>query len=194
MHTLFLITTYLIGAIPSGWIIAKKVRGIDIRKMGSGNIGATNVARNLGKRWGLITLILDILKGFVPVLAGIELFYLQKDVIFLAGIIAVIGHQFSIYQGFRGGKGVATAFGVFLVISPVSALLSSGFFLFLALLSGYISVGSIGGAISLPVFVWILDADKSVIIISIIIALLIIIKHNDNIKRLLKGEELSWRR
>lgn len=185
--------SYLLGGIPFGWIIAKKVKGIDIRKRGSGNIGATNVARHMGRAWGFLTLALDVSKGFIPVFIGAKFLDIKGESVHLVGLFAVLGHQFSIYQGMRGGKGVATALGVFFALTPLSALISLCVFIISVVFSGYISFGSISGAISLPISLLCLDSNKGLVTLSIAVALLIIGKHTQNIKRLLRGEELSWR-
>lgn len=188
-----IISSYLVGAIPFGWLIAKTVSGIDIRFEGSGNIGATNVTRHIGKGWGFLTMILDTSKGFFIVLIAGEFLSFNLYEIAMVGLSAVIGHQYSIYQRFSGGKGVSTAFGVFLYICPIAAFLSLICFIIGVYCSGYISAGSILASIFLPVFIIISNSKSPLLLLSIIISTLILIKHNSNIIRLIRREELTWK-
>ncbi|MGD0566057.1 MAG: glycerol-3-phosphate 1-O-acyltransferase PlsY [Candidatus Goldiibacteriota bacterium] len=188
-----LVIPYFLGAIPTGYLIVKSRKNIDIRTVGSGNIGATNVKRVLGMKWFVIVLILDALKGFVPVFALGAVFGAKFPwVPVIAGIAAVLGHTFTIFLKFKGGKGVATALGVFLALSPAATI--TAFIVFAVTVSffRYISAGSVLAALLLPVFV--LNYGEGgfwnlVQITSILVAAFVIYKHKDNIKRLMDGTE-----
>ncbi len=194
---LFSIIAYISGSIPFGKLIAKSVSGIDITEQGSRNIGATNVARVVGVKWGIITLILDMLKGFVPVLI---FSYVAPDGILsrefgLAGIglCALLGHQFPLFLRFRGGKGVATALGVYLAISPFSCFSILVIFVLVVFLSDIVSLGSMISMSALPVFLFLFGESHAVVAGSIITAAFVCFKHKENIQRLVKGEERKWR-
>jgi glycerol-3-phosphate acyltransferase PlsY len=187
---------YLIGAIPFG-LVAAYGTGVDIRSEGSKNIGATNVTRLLGKKRGLFTLVGDVFKGFLPIaLAGI-LVGKHPDsgfVLALCGAAAVIGHMFPIYLGFKGGKGVATALGVFLYLSPWAIIGCLVVFVASVALSGFVSLGSLLGSAAMIVFLVLLDAPSWKIGLAVVIVLLIWIKHHQNIQRLFAGTEKSWKK
>jgi len=193
IFTALFISTYLLASIPSGLLISQKVKKLDITKAGSGNIGATNVAREVGIRWGLITLLIDILKGFIPVATTHYLLGsspgINEALKGIIGISALMGHQFPIYNRFRGGKGVATCLGVFLAISPISCLFSVIIFLILVSLWRYISLGSILAAITMPLWLHIMKHSILVIFLSMIMSFLITFKHKANIQRLMQGTE-----
>jgi glycerol-3-phosphate acyltransferase PlsY len=194
---LFAIAAYVAGSIPFGKIIARYVARIDITKCGSGNIGATNVARELGMKWGIITLILDLLKGFVPVVLFSHSFS-QAGPFYEAalagiGICALLGHMFPVFLGFRGGKGVATALGVYLAISPLSCLCSLVVFIIIVMIWNYISLGSMLSAAVIPLFLILFGKPQPLIIGSLIMALLICYKHKVNIQALIRGEERRWK-
>jgi acyl phosphate:glycerol-3-phosphate acyltransferase len=191
------LAAYLLGSIPFGKIIAKKVARIDITGRGSKNIGATNVAREIGLRWGLLTLLLDALKGLGPILlfAGVvprtsPAFHLGLSIV---AVSALLGHQFSIFERFRGGKGVATALGVFLGISPLACLLALLLFVLVVYRWNFVSLGSILAAASMPPLVAALGQNQEIVMGALIAAVLICLKHLQNIERLLKGEEAKWR-
>ena len=183
---------FFISSIPFGYVIGK-LKGVDIRQHGSGNIGATNVSRVLGKKYGALVLILDALKGALPVLA-VKLSGLPFEYQVLAGLFAVLGHCFSPFLRFKGGKGVATGLGAFIVISPKITLLA--FFIFLAvfLLTRYVSLSSITAALSYPILFRFLEkpSELSFILVSLT-SLVIVAKHHSNIERLLKGEEKKFK-
>jgi glycerol-3-phosphate acyltransferase PlsY len=190
--------SYLLGSIPTGYLLVRLFRDEDIRSVGSGNIGATNVLRSGGKGLGAATFLLDMLKGCAAVwLGGVLAGALApglplRDAQALAAICAVVGHMFPVWLHFRGGKGVATGFGVFLVAAPLAALAAITVFAIVLLLSRYVSLASILGAASFPIFAWLLvRGDKPAFFIAaqIIVALLIIVKHHQNIRRLLAGNE-----
>lgn len=193
--------SYLIGSIPFGVIISKR-KGVDIRATGSGNIGATNVLRTMGKIPAILTLIGDTLKGAVPVLVcKIMLDHIGKfeEIPFIyrdeslwegiVGLVAILGHMYPIFLSFKGGKGVATGLGVFIVYSPISTLLAIMIWLFTALITRYSSLSAIVASLSLPFFILFFDGFSIKIYFSIFIAIMIIFKHRDNIERLLKGTE-----
>lgn len=179
---------YLIGAIPFGFIFYWLYEKKDIRRVGSGNIGATNVTRSLGILKGILVLLLDMLKGVIAVYLAQ---WMLQDIrwISIAGLIAISGHMFPIYLGFRGGKGVATWIGVFLILAPHGLILSLVLFFIAVLLTRYISLGSITAAISLPFILLILDAELALVLTAIISALLIVLKHRENISKILTGIE-----
>ena len=192
--TLLLLISFLIGSIPTGYILGR-LCGVDLRSAGSGNIGATNAARVLGKKFGAITLVGDILKGVAA--ASLPLIISAPWLEPLCGAAAVIGHCYSPALRFNGGKGVATALGVFLAIAPVAAGIGLVVFLGLYKLSGFVSVGSIGAALALPLAVYCepffnasAAAGSYKTTAAFIIAAIVIIRHKQNIFRLLSGEEL----
>lgn len=187
--------SYLLGAIPTSYIVGRLTRGIDLRDHGSGNLGATNAFRVLGWRAALPIFIIDIAKGFVPVrffpvLAGHE----GIGLALACGAAAIIGHVFSVYVGFRGGKGVATGFGVFLALAPAAVLVSLGVWIVLVFVTGYVSLASIAGAAVLPVMIALTSAPLPVLVLSIALAAFVIFAHRANIRRLLRGEEHRFRR
>ncbi len=190
-----LLLCYLIGAIPFGLLFSRMV-GKDVREEGSGNIGATNVNRVLGKKLGILTLLCDVAKGFFPVYVAslflpesgnVELF------IGLCGLAAVLGHMFSVYIGFQGGKGVATALGVFLFFSPISIAIALVVFVAVVAISGFVSAGSLVASGIIPFVMLLLGESFSTFICALVIAALIWIKHSSNIGRLRRGEEKSWK-
>jgi glycerol-3-phosphate acyltransferase PlsY len=189
---------YLLGSIPFGYLLVRIFRGQDIRSVGSGNIGATNVLRSGAKGLGAATFALDVLKGCAAVWLGGLLATLlipgmdPRNAEALAALFAVLGHMFPIWLGFRGGKGVATGFGVFLVAAPWAALSAIGLFFLVLALSRYVALGSMIGAASFPVFAWFLvGGSRPVFFIAVqsLVALLIIVMHHANIHRLLTGTE-----
>ncbi len=196
MNILFPIASYLIGAIPFGLLVGR-LAGVDVRSAGSGNIGATNVSRLLGKKLGLVTLVLDCLKGFLPIYMSSLVLPEggDKDIVMMGcGIMAVVGHMFPIYLGFRGGKGVATALGVFLFLSPAAIGISLVVFIGAVAVTGFVSAGSLLASGLFPLWLWLLGQPVIVTITAVVISLLIWVKHHENIARLLKGEEKSWKK
>ena len=181
---------YLSGSIPFGSILAK-TQNINIFDHGSGNIGATNVARILGKKAGLITLAGDVLKGWGMVFLS-SLFFEKSILIALAGLSVFLGHLFSIFLKFKGGKGVATGLGVFSFVMPLPALLSVGIFALTLRVSGYVSLSSILAAISLPILGIFFRMPLPYIYLAVIVVLFTMQKHNDNIARLIIGEEVKF--
>ena len=188
LYIILIIASYLLGAIPTGVILAKAFAGRDIRQEGSGNIGATNVTRVLGKKVGALTLVGDLLKGFIPVWAGYHLVS-SLEVVCLMGLAAFLGHLFPIYLKFKGGKGVATALGVFLYLSPIVILIEVIIFAFVVGIWKYVSLGSIIAAAAMPLLLLMIAFPKPIVLLSIVFAILIIIKHRSNIQRFLSGTE-----
>jgi len=192
MINIFILFSYLIGALPSSVWIGLRFYDTDVREHGSGNAGATNTFRVLGKRAGTIVLILDILKAWVAVtvlssLSGKESVEFQLAL----GLVAVLGHIFPIYIGFRGGKGIASLLGIIIAIQPMAALFSIGVFLCTLLITRFVSLSSIFAACSFPVlvFYYFKETNNSLIIFSIMVAVLVIFTHKKNIERLFKKEE-----
>ena len=185
----YLLLSYLCGAIPFGYIVAKLFKNVDIRTVGSGNPGATNVYRSISKSLGVLTLILDVLKGFVPVyLISVINPEFQWMVISVA-FVTIIGHTFTIFLRFKGGKGVATACGAFLAINPLSVLICLGVFIIVLAIFKYVSAASIMAALMLPISLYLLNALPEIVVFAGMISILVIIRHISNIKRLLNGTE-----
>jgi len=188
---------YLIGSIPTALIISRRFFGIDIREYGSGNMGATNTFRVLGSKYGTIVMVIDILKGIIaaslyellPFYGGDEL--QRTNFIIGLGMASVIGHIFPIFANFKGGKGVATLFGMVLALQPVVALSCVGVFLFVLYLTRYVSLSSILAALMLPICVlWIWNENEVLYrVFTLLVALLVIFTHQKNIGRILRGVE-----
>ncbi len=186
MKPLIFVLSYLLGSVPFGLLLAR-LKGVDPRKGGSGNIGATNVMRTAGKGLGALTLLADVGKGAVPVALAKALY--GPETAALSGLFAFLGHLFPLYLRFRGGKGVATAVGVYLILAPWSLLVGVGVFLVAVSLSRMVSVGSLLGAIVMPIFLRLLDHPPAVVLVSILISAFVFLKHIPNIKRILSGKE-----
>ena len=201
--------SYLVGAIPFALIAGKLFKGIDLRNYGSGNLGSTNAFRVLGAPLGILVQILDIGKGLFVVLVVTEFFYSHlpftnytpfEDITvarIIAGVSAIIGHTYSVFAGFKGGKGINTALGVLISLSPVDVGISVGFFVLTVLSSGYISLGSIVASFTFPLMMFIrenifkvnITGYNTLIFFSIAVSLLLIYNHRENIRRLLYGNE-----
>ncbi len=191
---------YLLGSCPNGYLVARN-RGIDIRKHGSGNIGATNVLRVLGKKWGYLVFALDALKGF----AAVRLAFVAAEVMALGptqrefagiagGLACILGHTFPVWLRFRGGKGVATSAGVLLGLMPIAVFSVLAVWILLFQITRYVSVASIGAAVALPLFVIVyqrldLLTGASLLPFSILIAGVVVWRHRSNMQRLLHGKE-----
>ena len=198
MSTIILIVVaYILGSVPNALWIGKVFKGIDIREHGSKNTGSTNAARVLGVKLGILTLVLDISKGAIPVALSL---FMKADLLenitgisnldfIMIGIFAIIGHSFSIFMKFKGGTAVATTVGVFTVLVPKALLLAAVVFFVIFALTRYVSVSSITAAISLPIFIFFLYGDIPYTVFGGIITILIIVKHKSNIQRLLNGTE-----
>lgn len=183
---LLIICAFVMGSIPVGVIVAK-TKGIDLKKIGSGNIGATNVLRSLGKGPAALTLFGDMLKGALAVALG-KYFGLETFYQGLIGLSAILGHNFSLFLGFRGGKGVATSLGVFLLYSPQTALITFIIWIVVVLTTKYSSLGALISFGLLPLTIILLDS-KDKLPVAVLVTLFILIRHTDNIRRLIKGTE-----
>ncbi len=189
MEVILPLAAFLLGSIPFGYIIGK-LKGVDIRKHGSGNVGATNVARVLGKKYGVIVYILDFLKGYIPTAIAVKLYGVDSFLTASVGLFAVLGHMFSPFLHFRGGKGVATASGVLFGISPLLGLLILALWFAIFKASGYVSLGSILAALGAIYLVGMLGYPYPVLVLVTLVAVLILVKHKSNVERLLEGKEL----
>ena len=197
---LLMVISYILGSVPNALWIGKVFKGIDIREHGSRNTGSTNAARVLGAKLGILTLILDVSKGLVPTLIAILLrvdFFqnLTKILNFdyvLVGICAILGHVFSMFMNFKGGKAVATTLGVFLILVPKAILFAAIVFFVVFAISRYVSLSSVLAAISLPIFIYFLYQQTIYVILGILIAILIVVKHRSNIERLKNGTESKF--
>jgi acyl phosphate:glycerol-3-phosphate acyltransferase len=187
-NIILLAAAFVIGSIPFG-IITAKAKGIDLKKVGSGNIGATNVLRSLGKWPAIVTLLGDILKGTLAVAIG-KYSAIEPLYVGLIGMSAILGHNYSIFLGFRGGKGVATSIGVLLLYIPYGAVITLFVWILVVLVTKYSSLGAIVSFTLLPLSVFVIDPqDKTKFFISMLISVFIIVRHQENIKRLIKGTE-----
>lgn len=188
---LVVVAAYLLGSIPSGLLFAR-ARGIDIRSVGSGNIGATNVSRALGKKLGAVVLLIDAVKGAVPVglvlLLGLDR-KVDPFLLTLTGSAAIAGHCFSIFLRFHGGKGVATSLGVFLVVAPLPTLCAVAVFAASYAVARVASLGSVLAVMSMPVWLHVFGADDAVLTLAIAVVPLIIVTHRENLARLFRGNE-----
>jgi glycerol-3-phosphate acyltransferase PlsY len=184
------LASYLVGAIPTSWLLVKLVRGEDLRTMGSGNLGATNLYRVLGLRYALPAGVFDVLKGTVPVAVFGPRAGDGPWLPLLLGLTAVAGHVFSVFVGFRGGKGVATGAGVVLGLAPWAFLAVLAIWLLVVKATGYVSLGSVVGALLLPPAVWLLHPERRDLVAPLLVlALVIVILHRANLRRLLAGTE-----
>jgi acyl phosphate:glycerol-3-phosphate acyltransferase len=200
------VAAYLLGSIPTGYL-AGRARGIDIRTVGSGNMGATNVFRTLGKTAGAIVLVVDGLKGYAACYLGAFIYsrlcewHAPSDSIVLfspeeierfaiiAGVFAVLGHNFTCWLKFKGGKGIATSAGVFFALAPLAVGIALGAWIVVFALSRYVSVASIAAAVALPATVWLTPNSLTLRIVTTALGLLAIAKHKSNIERLFNGTE-----
>lgn len=191
---LLLIASYLLGAIPTSFLVARALRGIDLREHGSGNLGATNAFRVLGWKAATPIFVIDIAKGWFPTaffalwdtspVAGWALAY---------GAAAIVGHVFSIYVGLKGGKGVATGAGVFVALAPIAAGAGLLVWSILVFTTGYVSLGSIAAAALLPIVVLIVQGVQPVFYLALALSVFVIYAHRANIRRLMRGEEHRFR-
>lgn len=196
MEYLLVIGSYLVGSIPFGLVLGK-IAGVDVRAAGSGNIGATNVARLVGKKIGGLTLICDALKAILPMLAVgwlLENGSRRELLLALCGGAAFLGHLYPLYLRFQGGKGVATALGIFLYLAPVAAGIDLLIFVGVVYNWGYVSLGSLTAALMMPGLVWLLTGSISKSVLALGIGVLIWVKHRENIVRLMQHKEKSWRK
>jgi glycerol-3-phosphate acyltransferase PlsY len=198
MAILLLLISFLLGAVPFGLVLSRYKSGVDLRTMGSGNIGATNVARTLGLKMGLMTLALDLAKGLAAVLAA-RLLFETADTLglllpSLAGLAAFLGHIFSPFLKFKGGKGVATALGVCLGLTPWAVPPALAVFVIVVVAWGYVSAGSLSAAITVPPAAWLLGYPWYCWGTAALMVAVVFIRHRENIGRLLKGQENKWRK
>jgi glycerol-3-phosphate acyltransferase PlsY len=180
--------SFLFGSIPFGFLICKYRLGVDIRELGSGNIGTTNVMRVAGPAWGILVLFLDASKGLIPVLFAKSLHFLPILIV-LAGILSILGHIFSPFVGLRGGRGVATGLGVVIGIAPTVAFILFLTWAIVVLLTRYVSLASLTAAFFFPIIMGLLKAPLPFFLLSIAISILVIVRHKPNLERLLRGEE-----
>ncbi len=189
LFILIMIAIYLIAAIPTGVLLARLMGGEDVRQKGSGNIGATNVYRVAGKLAGVLTLVGDTLKGFLPLLAFKTWLEPTPTQLGIASAVAILGHCYPVYLKFKGGKGVATALGIFLVLSPKAVFFALIVFILTVATTRYISLGSVLAALSAPLVILFLNHQQPIFLATLFIAALVIWRHNSNIRRLLDGTE-----
>jgi acyl phosphate:glycerol-3-phosphate acyltransferase len=192
MELLLVIFSYLLGSIPSGFIIGK-FSGLDVRTVGSGNIGATNVARVIGKGRGLLTLAADTAKGFIPVFIALQMAF-SDAVVALIGAAVFLGHLYPVFLKFKGGKGVATGFGVLLALAPAATLILVGVFGGVFLASRIVSLSSMTAAIAAPLTLWLFNYSPAAVVMTIFLAIMIAVRHRANIQRLLNGTEPRFSR
>jgi glycerol-3-phosphate acyltransferase PlsY len=198
------VAAYLLGSIPFGFLLVLAFRKEDIRTKGSGNIGATNVVRSGGKGLGALTFVLDAVKGYVAVqAAGWILAWTGNSTLSpqnaqaIAAIFAILGHMHPVWLRFKGGKGVATAFGVFLALSPKAALIGLAIFLVVFLIWRYVSLASILSAVAFPIAALLFARGQTTLlltVVTVLIPLIVIVKHHQNIARLLQGTEYRFGR
>lgn len=190
---IIIVLTYLFGSLPSGYLLVKLFGKKDIRKTGSGNIGATNVKRVLGWSGAIAVFLMDLLKGALPVYLASDYFGLNDWLVVLVGLVAVVGHLYPIFLGFRGGKGISTSAGAFLILSPLALACAFVVWLIIYITTKYSSLGSLLAAMTIMVLqvfnkgAW--DINLSITVFTIIIILIITYKHRTNIERLLRGQE-----
>lgn len=192
VYLIIIITAYLLGNISTSYIVAKRLAGVDIRTQGSGNAGSTNVLRTLGKKAGALTFIGDVLKGLIAVLIARFIAYgVNLDdttCAYIAVVAVVLGHNYPVFLGFKGGKGVATSLGSMLGMNPLVALLCLGFFIIIVAITKYVSLGSMLGIGLSPVIMMINHNTKGVLV-TLFLTISVVITHKENIKRLLNGTE-----
>lgn len=178
---------YLVGSIPSGFVLGK-LSGVDVRQVGSGNVGATNVARAVGKRQGVLTLLADALKGMAPVAIGLWM-QLPPEALAVVASAAFVGHLYPVFLRFSGGKGVATGLGALLIIAPLATLLLVGVFLAVVFSTRLVSLSSIIAAALAPLALWLFFQPPAIVWMGAFLAAMIVWRHRGNIKRLLAGTE-----
>lgn len=191
MIILSIVLAYILGSVPSGFIIGA-LSGVDVRNTGSGNIGATNVARALGKGLGLLTLLADMAKGYVPIFIAQRL-GMSDIAIASVAIAAFLGHLYPVFLRFHGGKGVATAFGALLAIAPAAPAVLAILFAAVVLVSRIVSLGSIGAAVAAPLVLWAFSYAPVFVAMGGFLGVMVIIRHRANIKRLCAGTEPRFR-
>ena len=189
----FLLIAYLLGSLPNGYLICRWVANIDVRTVGSKNIGATNVARSLGLSWGLLVLLMDMAKGALPVVVALSIWSAGTErnllIVALVALAAFFGHLSSVFLHFRGGKGVAIAFGISLVLIPKAALASFVIFLVVTWIWRYVSLGSLTALLTLPAWAALTGYNFVYVGLTSVFALFVVIRHRSNISALLQGKE-----
>lgn len=183
---ILLIFSYILGSIPNALWIGKVFKKIDVRKYGSGNIGSTNAARVLGYKYGIMTLVLDVLKGVIPTYL---VYMISPNIAIIAGLLSILGHSYSIFVKFKGGKAVATSLGVFLILAPLAILTLVIIFLLVVFITGYVSVASMVSASLLFILVYLYGGSNYLIIFSFFMGILVIYRHKSNIKNLINHKE-----
>jgi glycerol-3-phosphate acyltransferase PlsY len=182
------LAAFLLGGFPTG-VIAARFRGVDLRKVGSGNVGATNVGRALGRRWAVLVLLVDAAKGWLPTVAAIRL-GLDEPAVAVVGVAAVLGHVFSVFLKGRGGKGVATSFGAALAISPLAGLISGALYAVMIVLFRISSIGSLTAVLGFPVAMALLgDRHLAHFGFALAVIVVVFVRHQENLARLARGEE-----
>jgi glycerol-3-phosphate acyltransferase PlsY len=189
MPLALIVLSYLIGAVPTGLLLVRLLKGEDIRQLGSGNIGAVNVLRVAGVGTGVAVLIVDILKGLIPVLLALRLTS-SPWIVVLCGIAAIAGHNWSVFLGFRGGKGIATSYGVLIGMSWPAAAVASAVWVAVVAVTRYSSLGSLLGVACVPFVLWWLRQPIEYVYFGILAAVFAIYRHRGNIQRLVAGSEL----
>lgn len=190
---LIILAAYLVGALPCGVILTRLSGAGDIRSSGSGNIGATNVYRVAGRKLGVLTLVCDALKGVLPVLLAAQWGHLPEPQVALVALAVFLGHCYPIYLGFKGGKGVATALGIFIVLSPLTVACLVAIFITLVAIWRYISLGSICAAAAAPLLIFWFERSTALVGATFFIAAIVIWRHRENISRLIGGTENRFR-
>ncbi|MCL2498507.1 MAG: glycerol-3-phosphate 1-O-acyltransferase PlsY [Symbiobacteriaceae bacterium] len=188
MAYLFPVVGYLMGAIPMAYLVTRYVAGIDIRQEGSGNVGATNVQRTLGTKMGALVLALDVAKALLALLLA-SLLRLEREIILLTAVATVAGHNWPVFLGFKGGKGVAVSTGVLLYLYPLPGLMVVALFVAIVYFTRYISLGSVLGAVVTPLIIFFWGYPWRDILLTMVLALIIIYGHKGNIQRLVAGNE-----
>jgi glycerol-3-phosphate acyltransferase PlsY len=188
MKVLFLVLSYLLGSFPTGYILYFLSEKKDIRGFGSRSIGATNVLRLKGWIFALPVIVIDVLKGFLPVFLAFKFFQDERLALF-SGFLAVLGHCFPVFIKFKGGKGVATSVGAYLIVAPLPLLIGIAIFLILIMITRYVSLGSLSAMLSLPVSIYVVQGEIEAVFLSIAIFFLVLIRHAGNIRRLIQGNE-----
>lgn len=187
IEIVLIVAAYLLGSVPTGYILGS-LAGVDVRKTGSGNVGATNVARVAGKGRGALTLALDVGKGWLAVFVSLQL-EVSLVCVALVGMAVFLGHLYPIFLRFQGGKGVATALGVFFVLAPLATLVLMAIFAVTVAPSRIVSLGSMIAALAAPLVLWVFALPPAIVVMSGFIAVMIVWRHRSNIQRLLAGTE-----
>jgi glycerol-3-phosphate acyltransferase PlsY len=181
--------SYLFGSIPAGYLLVRSQKKLDIRDIGSRSTGATNVLRSSGWKLALPVAVFDVLKGFLPVTIGMQLFPGGNPIVLVFGFCAVVGHCYPVYIKFRGGKGVATSVGVYAAVALIPLLLFLAVFVLVIVLTRFVSLGSLAGTLCFPLFVYLFKGQTETICLGAALFMLIFIRHWENIKRLARGKE-----